>query len=116
PYSHLVEMWLWSKRQGVLSEGTALGLHGVIALQAWPVYMTVPKAWKKRRLRVPGDVVLRFKDLAASDWGWHGPVPVTTTRRAMADNGMWQVSIWDYPEVIARARARNLLDEADVRH
>lgn len=49
------------------------------------VHLTLPSAWKSRRLRVPPGVVLHFSDLADDDRAWAGAVQVTTARRTAID-------------------------------
>ena len=63
----LVIAWLWSDRQGVFSHETALLLHGLSDALPEQKHLTVPAAWARRRLRVPGGVDLHFAAVADSD-------------------------------------------------
>lgn len=81
----LVVLWLWSERKGIFSHGTALGLWELSDYLPMVYFMTLPFAWKKRRLRVPGSVELFFDDLDSSEISWHGPIPITTVNRTLRD-------------------------------
>jgi predicted transcriptional regulator of viral defense system len=48
-------------------------------------HLTLPSAWRKRRFRVPTDVVLHHADVAAEDRTWVGAVPTTSPRRTVND-------------------------------
>lgn len=78
-------LWLWSERKGIFSHGTALGLWELSDYLPMVYFMTLPFAWKKRRLRVPGSVELFFDDLDSSEISWHGPIPITTVNRTLRD-------------------------------
>ena len=81
----LVELWLWSKQEGVFSHGTALALYDLSDLLPAQVDMTVPSSWRRRRLQVPEVLHLHFADLAAGETSWVGHVPVTTPVRTLRD-------------------------------
>src|SRR5580692_4974596 len=59
-HEELVAAWLWSERVGVFSHETALALHGLSDALPSQVHVTLPIAWRKRRLRVPDGVLLEF--------------------------------------------------------
>lgn len=84
-HEDLVVVWLWSERFGVFSHETALGLHELSDAMAGRHHLTVPKAWERRRLRVPKNVTLHFDDLVKKDRGWMGPIPATTPLRTLFD-------------------------------
>src|SRR3954468_5580521 len=46
----LVAAWLWSGRQGVFSHETALRLHLLSDVLPSEKHLTVPLAWRRRRL------------------------------------------------------------------
>ena len=81
----LVVLWLWSGQKGVFSHGTALSLYDLSDILPSQVEMTVPIAWKTRRLRVPDVVRLHYQDLYAEERQWVGHVPVTTPLRSLRD-------------------------------
>jgi len=95
----LVVFWLWSDREGVFSHETALARHDLSDALPHRVEMTVPAAWRARRLRVPDGLDLHYADLPGSDWTWLGPVPLTTPARTVRDCRAADVS----PELIAQA-------------
>jgi len=81
----LVELWLWSNREGVFSHRTALALYDLSDVLPAEVEMTVPAAWKGRRLRIPEVLRLHHADLAEEERRWVGHVPVTAVFRTIAD-------------------------------
>jgi predicted transcriptional regulator of viral defense system len=81
----LVQLWLWSHQQGVLSHRTALALHDLSDVLPARVDLTVPAAWRARRLRLPAELDLHFADLNPSERTWIGHVPVTTPARTIRD-------------------------------
>lgn len=85
PREELVPLWLWSDRQGVFSHETALSLHGLSDLAPTHVDLTLPAAWKKRRLRAPRGLMLHFADVQDSGRTSWGPVPCTDLVRTLND-------------------------------
>jgi len=81
----LVAAWLWTDRAGVVSHQTALALHGLSDTLPGQIHLTLPGEWRRRRFRVPTDVVLHHADLPAPDRAWVGAVPVTNPRRTLND-------------------------------
>jgi len=81
----LVPIWLWTTQLGVFSHVTALALHQLSDALPWKHHVTVPLAWRARRLRTPPGVVLHYADLGVDDRAWSGPVPVTTPLRTLED-------------------------------
>ena len=109
-HEELVVAWLWSAQQGVVSHESALELHGLSDVLPAAVQLTVPVSWSRRRLRIPGAVVLSFAEVPENDRDWHGPVPITTVRRTLADCAAAGLS----PEHL-RAAARDALRVGAVR-
>jgi predicted transcriptional regulator of viral defense system len=81
----LVPVWLWTGQVGVFSHETALSLHQLSDALPSKHHVTVPLAWRARRLRTPKGVVLYYADLRADEREWSGPVPVTTPLRTIED-------------------------------
>jgi predicted transcriptional regulator of viral defense system len=81
----LVPIWLWSGREGVFSHETALALHQLSDALPAKVHLTVPSAWKKRRLKNPRNLVLHHADLSNDDREWKGAVQLTTPLRTVVD-------------------------------
>ena len=84
-HEEFVVVWLWSERVGIFSHETALFLHGLSDALPARVHLTLPAAWRGRRLRTPKDVALHYSDVGESDRGWVGPVPVTKVSRTIMD-------------------------------
>ncbi len=84
-HEDLVIVWLWSEHAGVFSHATALALHGLSDALPARMHLSLPRAWRTRRLRVPADVVLHHADVAPEERAWFGPVPATSAARSLAD-------------------------------
>lgn len=93
--------WLWSEQAGVLSHQTALSLHGLSDVLPAQVHLTLPDAWRRRRFRVPADVVLHHADVAPEERSWFGPVPATSASRTLSDCAKSGLS----PELLRQATA-----------
>ena len=103
-HEELVAVWLWSERVGIFSHETVLALQGLSDVLPARVHMTVPTAWRSRRLRVPTDVVLHYADVPQEDRAWFGPVPTTNTRRTLNDCAEASLS----PELLQQAARQAL--------
>jgi predicted transcriptional regulator of viral defense system len=84
-HEDLVPIWLWSQQLGVFSHDTALMLHGLSDVLPSKRHLTVPRAWQRRRLRVPAGVVLHHAAISDDERNWSGPVPVTSALRTLGD-------------------------------
>ena len=84
-HEQLIAFWLWSNRVGVFSHETALQLHGLSDALPSVATLTVPEAWRQRRLRVPEGLRLNQRDLVATEKTWIGAVAVTTRFRTLVD-------------------------------
>jgi predicted transcriptional regulator of viral defense system len=117
-HEDLVVAWLWAQQQAVMSHQTALLLHGISDALPAKIHMTVPAAWAKRRLRVPANVILHFRDVDERARTWSGPVPVTTPLRTIQDCIADAVSPELVVDAIRDARERGLITKeqaADLR-
>jgi predicted transcriptional regulator of viral defense system len=112
-HEHLVALWLWSARAGVFSHATSLFLHDLSDAMPAKVHMTVPMAWRARRLRVPRGLVLHHDDLAESDRTWVEVVPVTTARQAITECIVAHVAPDLIEQAIRQARQRGLISGED---
>lgn len=81
----LIAAWLWTERVGIVSHQTALSLHELSDVLPSQIHLTLPSAWRKRRFRVPTDVVLHYADVPEQDRTWVGAVPTTSPRRTLND-------------------------------
>lgn len=84
-HEDLVSIWLWSDLAGVVSHDTALALHDLSDVLPAQIHLTLPAAWKRRRLRKPEGVLLHHADVPTQDRTWFGPVPTTNARRSLND-------------------------------
>lgn len=100
----LVPAWLWSGREGTFSHETALALHGLSDALPAKLHLTVPAAWRARRLKVPRNWVLHHADVLSDEREWIGPVPVTVPLRTVADCVLDGVS----PELVEQAIAEGV--------
>jgi predicted transcriptional regulator of viral defense system len=113
-HEDLVAVWLWSAQAGVVSHETALSLHQLSDALPARIHLTVPSSWRRRRLRVPDDVVLHHDDIAAVDRAWVGSVPVTTPRRTLVDCARAAVAPDVLRQAARQALARGLIVRADL--
>jgi predicted transcriptional regulator of viral defense system len=88
-HEDLVPVWLWSERQGVFSHASALVLHELSDALPAKHHLTLPLAWRTRRLRPPANTVLHYADVEPAARGWVGPVPVTTPLRTLEDGSAY---------------------------
>jgi predicted transcriptional regulator of viral defense system len=84
-HEDLTVVWLWSEHEGVFSHQTALALHDLSDVLPARAHLTLPKAWRARRLRVPDGVVAHYATVAAGERHWFGPVPATAPLRTLED-------------------------------
>jgi len=82
--THVI-VWLWSNEQGVFSHETALMFHNLSDALPSKIHLTLPLAWKDRRITIPPIVVPYFEDIPQSDRAWHICVPITTPSRTVLD-------------------------------
>lgn len=103
-HEEFVTAWLWSEQVGVVSHSTALGLHGLSDVLPAQVHLTLPEAWRSRRLRVPAGVLLHHADVGAGERSWFGPVPATSAARTLNDSAKSGLS----PELLRQAAQQAL--------
>lgn len=103
-HEELVAAWLWSEQAGIISHQTALSLHGLSDVLPAQVHLTLPAAWRKRRFRVPPDVVLHHADVAPEERAWFSAVPITNPRRTLNDCAREGLS----PELLRQAAQQAL--------
>jgi predicted transcriptional regulator of viral defense system len=118
-HEELVAAWLWSELAGVVSHQSALALHGLSDVLPANIHLTLPAAWRRRRFRVPPDIVLHHADVPPEDRSWFGAVPTTNPRRSLIDCAKDGLS----PELLRQAArqalrrglaARNELDDVET--
>jgi predicted transcriptional regulator of viral defense system len=113
----LVPLWLWSERVGVFSHETALALQDLSDALPSRVHMTVPAAWRHRRLKVPEGLVLHYADLDESELRRAAVVPFTTPKRTIADCMAAHFAPDLVHQAVVQARQRGLIsrdEEAEL--
>jgi predicted transcriptional regulator of viral defense system len=113
-HEDLVAAWLWSEQQGVVSHQTALALHNLSDVLPAQIHLTLPEAWRRRRFRVPADVVLHYADVAADDRTWFGAVPTASPRRCLNDCAKSGLSPELLRQAARQALHRGLVIIADI--
>lgn len=113
-HEELVAAWLWSEQAGVISHQTALGLHGLSDALPAQIHLTLPRAWRQRRFRVPADVVLHHADVTPEDRAWFGPVPTTRPRRSLSDCAREGLSPELLRQAAQQAIRRGLVTKAEL--
>ena len=108
-HEDLTVVWLWSDQEGVFSHQTALALHDLSDVLPSQVHLTLPEAWRKRRLQVPDGVILHYGDVSESERRWFGPVPATAPLRTLED-----CTAEHLPPDLLRGAARDALDRGLV--
>jgi len=103
-HEELVAAWLWSDLAGVVSHQSALALHGLSDVLPAQIHLTLPEAWRRRRFRVPADIVLHYADVPTNDRSWFGAVPTTNSRRSLNDCAKSGLS----PELLQQAAQQAL--------
>ena len=113
-HEELVTAWLWSELAGVISHRTALALHGLSDTFAAHTHLTLPAAWRRRRFRVPPDVVLHFADVSSDERAWFGAVPTTHPRRSLNDCAREGLSPEQLRQAAQQALRRGLVTRAEL--
>jgi len=113
-HEELVTAWLWSERVGVMSHQNALALSGLSDVLPARVHLTLPTAWRRRRFRVPADVVLHYADVPPEDRTWFGAVPTTNPRRSLNDCAREGLSPDLLRQAAQQALRRGLVTKAEL--
>jgi predicted transcriptional regulator of viral defense system len=103
-HEELVTAWLWSDQAGVVSHQSALSLQRLSDVLPAHVHLTLPEAWRGRRLRVPAGVMLHHADVASDERSWFGSVPATSASRTLSDCAKSGLS----PELLRQAAQQAL--------
>jgi predicted transcriptional regulator of viral defense system len=110
----LVAIWLWSEQAGVFSHETALMLHDLSDVLPARAHLTVPAAWRERRLRVPDGVVLHYAVVRRTERAWIGVVPVTSVPRTLADCAADHLSPGLLSAAVDQALARGVVAKREI--
>jgi predicted transcriptional regulator of viral defense system len=113
-HEDLVTAWLWSDLAGVISHQTALALHGLSDVLPAQVHLTVPRAWRSRRFRVPAGIMLHHADVSPEERAWFGPVPATHAGRSLNDGAREGMSPDLLRQAAQQALRRGLVTRAEL--
>lgn len=113
-HEELVIAWLWSEQAGVVSHQTALALHGLSDVLPTHVHLTLPSGWRRRRFRLPADVVIHHADVPPEDRAWFGAVPTTNPRRSLNDCAREGLSPELLRQAAQQALRRGLVTKAEL--
>lgn len=113
-HEDLVVAWLWSECSGVFSHETALSLSDLSDVLPSRIDLTLPAAWRARRLRIPSGVPLHYADVPAADRAWRDAVPITCPRRTLADCAQASLSPDLLRQAARQALLRGLASEAEL--
>lgn len=109
-----VAVWLWSECAGVISHDSALALHQLSDVLPARLHVTLPEAWRRRRLRVPSDTLLYHADVPPEDRTWFGSVPITKPRRTLNDCAKDGLSPELLQHAAQQALRRGLVTRAEI--
>jgi predicted transcriptional regulator of viral defense system len=113
-HEDLVRIWLWSEQKGIFSHQTALMLHELSDALPAKQHVSLPAAWKSRRVRRPRGVVVHFADIPKKASTWLGAVPVTTPIRTIFDCVVGAVSDELVQQAVRQGVRRGLFERAEV--
>lgn len=111
----LVVVWLWSEVEGIFSHQTALALHGLSDVLPARIHLTLPGAWRRRRLRVPSGVTIHHADVDSAERAWLGVVPVTSPSRTLSDCAKANLPPELLRQALNQAMNRGLIARASAR-
>lgn len=114
-HEELTLAWLWSEQQGVISHQTALSLLELSDVLPSKVHVTLPLAWKTRRLRVPSGVEIHHGNVPKNERTWFGPVPITKARRSLFDSAREGLSPEFVKQATRQALKRGLVTKQELR-
>ena len=110
----LVAVWLWSEQQGIFSHQTALFLHGLSDAMPSRAHLTLPTAWRRRRLRIPAGLELHYADVTEVQRSWVGAIPMTSALRTLADCVSNHLSSDLLAQASQEANTRGLVTRAEL--
>jgi hypothetical protein len=84
-HEELVAACLWTDAQGVLSHQTDLSLHSFSLVLPEQIHLTLPLAWQRRRVSVPGGLILHYAAVSFAERTWINAVPISSVRRTLID-------------------------------
>jgi predicted transcriptional regulator of viral defense system len=113
-HEELVVAWLWSEQAGVVSHQTALALHELSDALPARVHLSIPSAWRQRRLLVPTGISIHHADVAPEERTWFGAVPTTNVGRTLRDCAEAELAPDLLRQATEQARRRGLVTPAEI--
>lgn len=113
-HEDVTAIWLWSDQSGVFSLRTALSFHNLSDALPAKTYLTVPAAWRKRRIEIPQGLVLRYADVPEQDRSWYDTVPVTSPQRTLEDCAIEGVALETLGQAVEQALSRGLVTRDEI--
>jgi len=113
-HEELVQLRLRFDNQAVYSHQTALQLHGLSDILPAHVHITLPKTWRKRRLKKSENLNFYFEDLSDEEITWVGPVQVTIPARSIEDCASVKTSPEIVHQSIEQGLERGMFKRRDV--
>lgn len=110
---YLVLPWLWAGRVGAFSHETALALHDLSDALPSKLHMTMPIAWRHRRLRVPQGLVLHYADLSEAEQTGYSAVHITAPGRTLRDCIDANVDPDLLRQAVTQAQRRGLISKSE---
>jgi hypothetical protein len=89
-------------------------LHDLSDALAAKRHLTLPSAWRARRLHLPRGVVAHFADLLKKAIAWIGAIPVTTPIRTIRDCVAGAVPEDLVRQAVQQGVRRGLFERAEV--
>ena len=106
--------WLWSEHAGVFSHQTALSLENLSDALPAQLHLTLPRAWRTRRFRLPSGLVLHFAEVPKKERSWLGAVPITSVPRTLNDCAREGLSPELLKQATQQALRRGLATKAEL--
>lgn len=111
----LISLWLWSRCEGIASHETALWFHGLLpGTSLSRLCFILPTAWRKRRVRLPAEVLIYYADVPIEDIVSRGPVPMTNPVRSLVDVVQGQTDAGVIDKAIRTAVKNKLITRAQL--
>jgi predicted transcriptional regulator of viral defense system len=111
PHEDLMQWWLWSRKQGVISHDTAAALYDLGDLLPGKIHLTVPPNFRKKPAK---NLVLHKAELKQSEVEKREDLPVTTPLRTIFDLARVRLDDERLTAVTRDAIKKGLLDRREL--
>jgi hypothetical protein len=110
----LIPVWLWSGKEGVFWQRTALNLHELSDDSPDQIYIALPLEQQRLGLRPPEGVIVGYRDIEPAERAWFGSVPITRVARTLEDCVALSVDFDDLERAIAVASQGGLITKGEA--